>query len=195
MTAPRCPPNLIGAPANVDPVTGIATLVTNALTTNAAPGHTITAVYSGDTLFTAGNTGTPLQGVGTTTVTVTPIGTQVALAAGTPNPSNPGQTISFVATVSALAPSTADPTSGTVNFYDGSNPTPIGTATVGANHQADLMIGTLAGGHAHHHGGLPSQRSQLQRQRRFQQRQSGCPQKSRPSRSRHRRPRRFLVSR
>ena len=91
-------------------------------------------------------TGTPPQGVATTTVTISPIGTQVVLAAGTPNPANPGQTISFVATVSALAPSTADPTSGTVNFYDGSNTTPIGTATVGANHQADLMIGTLAGG-------------------------------------------------
>ncbi len=68
------------------------------------------------------------------------------MAAGTPNPANPGQAVSFIATVSALAPSTADPTSGTVNFYDGSNPTPIGTAAVGANHQADLIITTLTGG-------------------------------------------------
>ena len=49
------PANLIGAPANVDPVTGIASLVTSTLATNAVPGHTITAVYSGDAHFVAGN--------------------------------------------------------------------------------------------------------------------------------------------
>ncbi len=140
------PAKLIGSAVNVDPVTGIATLVTTALSTNAAPGHTIVAVYSGDSFFTPGNTGTPLQGVGTTTVVVSPIGTQVLLGAGTPNAANPGQAVTFVATVSAMAPSTTDPTSGTVNFYDGSNPTPIGSAAVGANHQANFTITNLAGG-------------------------------------------------
>src|SRR5262249_53768468 len=65
-------------------------------------------------------------------------GTQVALTAGTPNPAMLGQAVTFTATVSVLAPGTTDPTSGTVNFYDGSNPTPIGSGTVGTNHQAVL---------------------------------------------------------
>ena len=74
------------------------------------------------------------------------ISTHVVLAAATPNPSSLGQPVSFTATVSALAPSTADPTSGTVNFYDGSNPIPIGSGPVGNNHQAVLTISTLQGG-------------------------------------------------
>ena len=58
------------------------------------------------------------------------------------NPSNPGQSTTFTATVSAVAPAAGTPT-GTVTFLDGS--TALGTQTL-SNGAAVFSISTLSGG-------------------------------------------------
>ena len=94
-------------------------------TSLAVASHTITAVYGGDTDFTASTSG-PL------TEAVSKSFTQTALTAA-PNPSSLGQSVTFTAAVSATAPGAGTPT-GSVNFLDGttylgSGPLAGGTAT------------------------------------------------------------------
>jgi uncharacterized repeat protein (TIGR01451 family) len=99
----------VGAPVALSG--GVATMNTSALTVGS---HTITAVYSGDGNFQP-STGSVVQAVNkansTTTVT------------SSVNPSVFGQSVTFTATVSAVAPGIGTP-SGLVQFRD--NGTPIG---------------------------------------------------------------------
>ena len=60
-----------------------------------------------------------------------------------PNPSKVGQAVTLTATVVTVAPATGVPT-GTVTFRDGL--TTIGTATLGANGSASIVVSTLAAG-------------------------------------------------
>src|SRR5207249_11823149 len=61
----------------------------------------------------------------------------------TPHPSNAAQVRTLTATVVPVAPATGVPT-GTVTFRDGL--TTIGTATLGANGSASIVVSTLAAG-------------------------------------------------
>ena len=84
--------------------------------------HTITATYSGDGNFTASmapSLGQVVSSDNTTTSLVVTI-----------NPSVYGQSISFTATVSAVAPGTGTPT-GSVSFLDGSTTLGTGKLTAG----------------------------------------------------------------
>ena len=83
--------------------------------------HTVTANYGGDKNFTATTAPSFTQAVNKDNTT-----TRVAT---TTNPSVFGQSVSFTATVSAVAPGTAVP-SGSVAFYDGA--TKLGSATLAA---------------------------------------------------------------
>ena len=91
---------------------GVATLTTSALTLGS---HTITTSYSGDGNFngsTGSLTGNPqvvTKASSATTVT------------STPNPSKLGQSVTFTATVAAVAPGTGTPT-GSVTFLNGGSP-------------------------------------------------------------------------
>ena len=96
--------------------------------------HTVTASYSGDPNFTA-STATAL------TQTVNPYSSATSVAS-TPNPSVFGQSVSFTATVSAVAPGSGTPT-GTVTFMDGT--TKLGSATLSGG-KATLMATKLAVG-------------------------------------------------
>ena len=109
---------------------GVATLSTSLL---ALGGHTITAVYGGDTNFTgstsSGLTQTVNQGATTTAVT------------SSFNPSVFGQSVTFTATVSSAS---GTPT-GTVTFKDGANTLGTGTLSGGV---ATLSTSSIAlGGH------------------------------------------------
>ncbi|HKF21440.1 MAG TPA: Ig-like domain repeat protein [Candidatus Angelobacter sp.] len=97
---------------------GIATFTTSAL---GAGNHTITTNYGGDGNFngsTGSLTGNPqVVNKANTTTTVT----------SSANPSVFGQSVTFTATASAVAPGAGTPT-GTVTFLDGGSP--IGTGTL-----------------------------------------------------------------
>jgi hypothetical protein len=108
---------------------GVATFPTSAL---AIGGHTITAVYGGDTNFT-GSTSFSL------TQTVNKGATTAAVNA-TPNPSVFGQSVTFRATITVTAPASGTP-SGTVTFKDGA--TTLGSGTL-AGGVATLATSTLA---------------------------------------------------
>src|SRR5437867_3376489 len=113
-------------------VTGSASIVVSTL---AAGSHSLTAVYGGGGNFLASTSAAVTQvvnaGVTTTTLTTTP------------NPSTAGQAVTLTATVVTVAPATGVPT-GTVTFRDGL--TTIGTATLGANGSASIVVSTLAAG-------------------------------------------------
>ncbi|HET6843291.1 MAG TPA: Ig-like domain repeat protein [Candidatus Angelobacter sp.] len=97
---------------------GVATFTTSAL---AVGNHTITTSYGGDTNFTGSTgslTGNP-QVVTKADTATTVISSQ--------NPSIVGQSVTFTATVSPVAPGAGTPT-GTVTFLDGGSP--IGTGTL-----------------------------------------------------------------
>ena len=102
----------------VNSVTGVATFATTAL---AVGNHTITASYAGDSNYngsTASLTGNPqVVNKANTATTVT----------SSANPSVFGQSVTFTATVSAVAPGSGTAT-GTVTFLDGGSP--IGTGTL-----------------------------------------------------------------
>jgi hypothetical protein len=70
--------------------------------------------------------------------------TTTTLAPPSPNPSNVGQTVTFVATVTIGTGSTSPPAGELVTFVDGS--TPLGTAPLGTNGQAQFMTSGLAAG-------------------------------------------------
>jgi hypothetical protein len=103
---------------------GVATFSTSTL----APGtHSITAQYNGDGAHT-GSTSTPIsQTVNTASTTIT--------LASNSNPVKTGQPVTFTANIS---PSTA---TGTVQFFDGSNP--LGTVGLSGG-QASLTTSTLS---------------------------------------------------
>jgi hypothetical protein len=93
--------------ATAQPMTaGVANFTTSAL---AVGGHSITAVYSGDSTFTGSTSAAT-----TVTVTGSMISTSSALSASTATPTI-GQSVTFTATVTAAS---GTPT-GTMNFLDG----------------------------------------------------------------------------
>jgi hypothetical protein len=113
---------------------GVASVTTSALS---AGSHSVTAAYSGDASFTAST--------GTTTQTVNPAATVLALAS-TPNPSVYGQTATFTASVTAVAPGAGVP-SGTVTFTIANGP--VLTGTLDASGVATVTTSALsAGSHA-----------------------------------------------
>jgi hypothetical protein len=73
-------------------------------------------------------------------------GTSTALTSS-PNPSTPGQAVTFTATVTALQGFTTGTPSGTVSFLDGT--TNLGNATLGSSLMATLTNSTLSGGLTH----------------------------------------------
>jgi hypothetical protein len=86
---------------------GKATFATSSLPLGV---HTITAVYAGNSAFVTSTSSGLTQTVkGATTTTI---------VAASPNPSKPGQPVSFTATVAVIAPATGTPT-GTVTFKQG----------------------------------------------------------------------------
>jgi hypothetical protein len=98
----------------------------------AAGVHSITATYSGDSNFT-GNTSAVWQH------TVSPAGTTTTLVSS-PDPSDPGQSVTFTATVASAA---GLPT-GNVNFLDGA--TVLGSGALSAAGTATFSTSTLASG-------------------------------------------------
>ena len=92
----------------------------------------ITASYVGDPNFLSSASAALAQTVArdSTTTVVT----------SSANPSAAGQSVTFTATVSAMAPGSGTPT-GSVNFYDGA--TLLGTATLGATGAATFATSTL----------------------------------------------------
>ena len=108
---------------------GKATFKTTAL---AAGPHTITVSYSGDGNFVT-STSAPL----TQTVNQAATTSKVTSSA---NPSVFGESVTFTATVKAVAPGSGTPT-GTVSFLDGS--TTLGTGTLSGG-TATFSISTLA---------------------------------------------------
>src|SRR6266849_3578312 len=120
----------LGAPVTVS--NGTATLLTSSLSIG---GHSITAVYSGDSNF-AGSTGSlPTQ-------TVNQAQSSTNISSST-NPSMFRQTVLFTATVSAVAPSLGTPT-GTLQFKDGS--TNLGAPVAVSNGSATFSTSSLAVG-------------------------------------------------
>lgn len=142
------PVNQIGSAANVNPANGQASIST---TTLVAGSHTITAVYSGDSNYTLGNTagnGTPNNGLGTASFNVNLATVAIGVSANQPSTVF-GQSVTFTATVTGVAPGGGFPTSGTVGFWDG----PAGTGTFLGNGninpatgQAQATTTTLSGG-------------------------------------------------
>jgi hypothetical protein len=107
---------------------------TFAISSLAIGNHTITAVYAGDTNF-ASSTGS----LNTNPQVVNQAGSTTAVSSSA-NPSVFGQSVTFTATVAAVAPGSGTPT-GTVTFKDGS--TTLGTGTLSAG-VATFAISSLA---------------------------------------------------
>jgi hypothetical protein len=99
--------------------------------------HTLTAVYGGDTNFTGSTSAAQTQ-------TVTKQATTTTLAAPSPNPSNLGQMVTLMATVSPSAVGSFTAT-GMVTFVDTSNNMTLGTATLTGG-TATLPTATLMAG-------------------------------------------------
>jgi Bacterial Ig-like domain (group 3) len=115
-------------------VGGTASLSISALTIG---GHTLSAVYGGDTIFLGSTSSGVPQTVnkGATTTSV----------AGTPNPSQLGQSVTFTATVAAASPAAGTPT-GSVTFKDGANA--LGTGTLSGNTATFATTGLALGNHS-----------------------------------------------
>jgi autotransporter-associated beta strand protein len=111
---------------------GQATFQTSSLSVGT---HLITATYSGDTTFSPSTTTSPLS------QTVNLASTMTSLTSSL-NPSGPGQSVTFTATVSPVSPAMGTPT-GTVSFDEGT--TVLGTATL-TNGHATFSTSTLATG-------------------------------------------------
>ena len=144
--------------ATVNPVTGVATLVTSAL---AVGSHMIDATYSGDDRF-APSAGSITQTVNKADVVVT-VTTEGGITS-----SLFGQSVKFIATVSPMAPSTGTPT-GTVQFQDGASTItgcnavalvdgvatcttstlPVGIRTINANYSGDTNFNMGTGSKNH----------------------------------------------
>ncbi|MGW7618348.1 Ig-like domain repeat protein, partial [Streptomyces antimycoticus] len=106
------------------------------VTSNAIPvgGHPVTATYAGNT----GVAGSSVSG----SVTVGQASTTTTLTSS-PNPSAPGQNVTFTATVAAVPPATGTPT-GTVTFVISGGPTLTGT--LNASGVATASTNTLTTG-------------------------------------------------
>jgi len=113
---------------------GVGSFSTTALTVG---GHSITAVYGGDSNNTT-STSTVL------TQTVSKESTTTTLTSSA-NPSVPGQSVTFTATVAAVAPGTGTPT-GTVTFKEGG--TAIGTGTLSGGVATFSTTAMTVGGHS-----------------------------------------------
>jgi hypothetical protein len=111
---------------------GSASLTTAGLTRGS---HSITAKYSGDADFLASNSAVTGQNVNqaTTQTIVTP----------SPSASIFGQSVTFTAQVSAVAPGAGVPT-GSVDFFDGT--TDLGTVTLDSSGAASVSTATLSVG-------------------------------------------------
>jgi hypothetical protein len=96
--------------------------------------HPITATYAGDTNFTTSTTSSALSQVVNQASTTTTLSSSA-------NPSVWGQSVTFTATVAAVAPGAGTPT-GTVNFYD--NGTLLGSGTLDANDHATYATSALS---------------------------------------------------
>ena len=114
---------------------GQALLAVNSLSNGS---HTITAVYSGDGLYTT-STSTALTEVVNVAAKV---GTTTSLSSSL-NPATTGQTVVFTATVAGTTTNTPTPT-GSVTFLDGT--TTLGAGTLNGSGQASFSISTLAVG-------------------------------------------------
>src|SRR5262249_48928185 len=118
-------------PAVALSATATATLTTSAL---AVGQHVVTASYSGNQKF-QGSTSPAF----TQTVALDPTATTLITSSAS---TNLGQTVTFTATVSPVAPGSGTPT-GAVSFLDGG--TTLGSQPL-SNGQAALTISTLAAG-------------------------------------------------
>ncbi len=121
-----------GTPFVVASSGGVATYSTSSL---AVGPHTVSATYGGDAGFNGSSGSLPTQ-------TVNKSSTSTSLTSA-PNPSVFGQSVTFTATVSAIAPGAGNP-SGTVTFLD--NGVSIGSGSVGAGGVATLTTSALAVG-------------------------------------------------
>jgi len=111
---------------------GHATFTTSALT---ADKHFITASYSGDANFSAGNSAV-IQFVHASASNTT--------LASSPNPSTTGQSVAFTATVAATPPGTGTPT-GQVTFQDGNTvlaQVPVNSSGVATFSTSSLALGS-----------------------------------------------------
>ncbi|MDB5352689.1 MAG: hypothetical protein JWN86_3936 [Planctomycetota bacterium] len=108
---------------------GIATYTMSSLSTSS---HSITAVYNGDANFDASTSSA-------TSVEVDQANTTATLTSSD-DPSVFGQSVTFTATISAVAPGAGIP-SGTVTFMDGS--TSLGTGTLDEDGVASLVSSSL----------------------------------------------------
>ncbi|SCK55669.1 Ig-like domain repeat protein, partial [Streptomyces sp. WMMB 322] len=100
-----------GSPSVVVPLSGGVASTTHAYSTTSGSPFTVTAVYSGDSNFSAS--------VGSGTHAVNAAATSTALV-DSPDPSVVGQSVSFTATVSAVSPGSGTPTGSVVfDFGDG----------------------------------------------------------------------------
>jgi hypothetical protein len=120
----------LGAPVTL--TGGPATFTTASLSVGT---HSISAVYSGDTNFTA-STGS-LQGL-----TVNRASSAISVSSNN-NPSVFGQAVTFTATVTAVAPGSGIAT-GTVAFFDGT--TNLGSPALDASGHATLTTSALGAG-------------------------------------------------
>jgi hypothetical protein len=112
---------------------GQATLATSSLTLGS---QSITAVYGGDSNFTASTSAALTQTVNASTKAVT-----TASLGASPNPSKVGQSVTFTATVSST---TAGTITGTITYLDGANS--LGTASLGAGGIATFSTSSLTQG-------------------------------------------------
>jgi Bacterial Ig-like domain (group 3) len=99
--------------------------------------HTLSAVYGGDATFFGSTSPDVPQTVtaGATTTAVT----------STPNPSQPGQSVTFTAAVAAISPATGTPT-GSVTFKDGANT--LGSGALSGNNATFSTAALALGGHS-----------------------------------------------
>jgi hypothetical protein len=127
-----------GAPVTL--VNGTATSnTTSSLSVTSGTGHSIMAVYSGDTNFTGSSA--------SLTQTVNQAGTTTTLVSST-NPSVFGQSVTYTATVSPVAPGAGTPT-GTVDFYvDGSKQATVGISSGSASFSTSSLSVTSGTGHS-----------------------------------------------
>ncbi|MGA2699488.1 MAG: Ig-like domain repeat protein [Isosphaeraceae bacterium] len=95
----------------------------------------ITAVYSGDSKFAASTSPVVTQSISQATTTTTVVSSA--------NPSSFGQSVTFTATVRAVAPGSGVPT-GPVKFYLDSSTTPLGTITLSSSGNARFTTSGLA---------------------------------------------------
>ena len=113
---------------------GVATFTTTSLTVG---GHSITAVYGGDSndLTSTSSSLTQTVNQGSTTTTLT----------SSANPSVSGQSVTFTATVAVVPPATGTPT-GTVTFKDGA--TTLGSGTLAGGVATFTTTSLTVAGHS-----------------------------------------------